>query len=643
MRKTLIAAMLLTPACGPATVSDIPSGTQEVTEGHLQMPAPASSAASTAPAPVIYDALGARLTERANGFIESQLNQKDLAIHRDRIEKAAVKCFDLVGINNLDIATHINLADLDWQATPDGLAVTAYIDYLDVMGQLFGEDSDTFDLCPSFSVTLNQMRLEGIVFTANVVPSAVNYDLYVNFNQPPQISVENLVVDINNFPGFVEDLVFSTEFVQDFLFAKVNELLAEKVPELTKEALFYAMFTGTAGPGFDYAVGVSSIDVGAEGANAMLDIQVDFDGVAPPCLPPANMPDFTKRGTPGLGEYGDTSMLELSVADAGVNEVLWAAWKSGFLCFDSELHPIEAFEHVLEGINPVAGEMLKYRVVVAKPPQVLFHDGKVEANVEQFYVEAKAIGADGTEKQLLVLKADLRMGVNLEVDRATNRVLVSLDGTDIQFQQIESEVLFNEERDTEQHLKDFVQGFVIPRLNDRINDMPVTNALFPVSDYIVLLDSLNLREGHAVAGASLFRADDPAVDKVAPDTTIVSSPALIDTTYTTMEFSGSDDRAGSLVYSWQIDGAGWSSWSEELEAELSALTQGQHVFEVKARDRWMNEDASPASVSFTVQAVKARSSAGCDVDGAGGRAPAGALASLFAALAIGLTLRRRTA
>lgn len=641
MNKILLVTAILLPACGPATVTDLDS--PEALREPLVMPAPASSAASTAPAPVIYDALGARLTERANGFIEKQLNGRDLAIHKDRIEKPDVKCFDKVGINNLDVATHIDLADLDWQVTPDGLAMIAWIDYLSMTGQLFGEDSDFFDLCPSFTATIQELRLEGIIFTANVVPSAENYEIYVDFNQVPQLQVENLIVDINNIPDFVEDLVFSAEFVQDFLFRKVNEMLAEKVPELTKEALFYAMFTGTAGPGFDYAVGAASIDVDAEGANALFDVQVDFDGVAPPCLPPADMPAFVVRGTNGLGQYGDDSMLELSVADAAVNEVLWAAWKSGFLCFDSELHPLESFERVLEGINPVAGEMLKYRIVVAKPPQVLFEDGKVQANIEDFFLEAKAIGVDGTEKQLLLLRADLKTGVKLDVDRATNRLLVSLDGADLEFTEIESEVLFNEERDTEEHLKQFVKGFVIPRLNNRINDMPVTNALFPVSDYIILLDAIHLREGHAVAGASVFRSDDPEVDKIAPDTSIVSLEDLVERTYTTVEYGGSDDRGGTLVYSWQVDGAGWSSWSEELKAEVSALTQGVHSFEVKSRDRWMNEDPSPASASFTVAAQKEPAAGcGCDLDSSNA-APSGALASLLAAVMLGLTIRRRTA
>lgn len=639
----MLSAATLLGGCAPATVSDVDSAEVQGTTGSITMPVGGASAATSAAAPIIADAVGVRLTERALGFVERQVAGKAIAFHKDRIEKPAMKCWDVVGITDFDLSSQVDLADLDWQASPDGLSITTYIDYLDVNGRIFGEDSDTFDLCPSFGVTINSMRLSGIVFTANLLPSADNYDISVDFNAPPQMQVQDIAVDVNNFPGFLEELVLSAEFVQEFLFRKVNEALAEKVPEMTKDALFHAMFTGAAGP-FDYAIGASSIDLDAEGANAMFDIQVDYPGVAPACLPPTAMPEFTRRGTPGLGEYGDSSMVELSLADAGVNEVLWAAWKSGFMCFDSELHPLEAFERVLEGISPVAGEMLQYRIVVAEPPRILFEEGKIDAKISQFFLEANAVAPDGTSKVLLRAKADMRVGVKLEVDRATNRMLVSLDSTELEFETIESEILFNEERDVEQHLKDFIKGFVVPRLNAKIQALPVTNTLFAVSDYIILLDGINLREGHAVTGVTMYGKNDPEVDLIAPDTNVTSNPGLVTKTYASVAFDGLDDRAGDLVYSWQIDGAGWSAFSSETVAELSALTQGEHVFEVKSRDRWMNEDASPASVSFTVAAVKEKPAAGCSVDTRSGSSPlAGAVASLFAAIAAGLVARRRSA
>lgn len=636
----LLSAAALLGGCGPAEVSNLEAGELQGTSGSITMPAGGASAATTAAAPIVPNAVGVRLTERALGFVERQVAGKALVFHKDRVEKPAMKCWDTVGITDFDLSSEVDLADLDWQASPDGLSITAYIDYLDVNGRIFGEDSDTFDLCPSFGVTINSMRLSGIVFTANLLPSADNYDISVDFNAPPQMQVQDIAIDVNNFPGFLEELVFSAEFIQDFLFRKVNEALAEKVPEMTKDALFHAMFTGAAGP-FDYAIGAASIDLDAEGANAMFDIQVDYPGVAPACLPPTAMPDFTLRGTPGLGEYGDSSMVELSLADAGVNEVLWSAWKSGFMCFDSELHPLEAFERVLEGISPVAGEMLQYRIVVAEPPRVLFEEGKVDAKISQFFLEAKAVAPDGTEKVLLRAKADLRVGVKLDVDRATNRMLVSLDTTELEFETIESEMLFNEERDTEQHLKDFIKGFVVPRLNAKIQALPVTNTLFAVVDYIILLDDMNLREGHAVAGITMYGKNDPEVDTVPPDTNVTEQPGLVTKTYASVAFAGLDDRAGDLVYSWQIDGAGWSAFSSETVAELSALTQGDHVFEVKSRDRWMNEDSSPASVNFTVAAVKEKPAAGCSLAAQAAGARGLGLAFALAAFAAGLVARRR--
>jgi hypothetical protein len=67
---------------------------------------------------------------------------------------------------------------------------------------------------------------------------------------------------------------------------------------------------------------------------------------------------------------------------------------------------------------------------------------------------------------------------------------------------------------------------------------------------------------------------------------------------------------------------------------------------VKSRDRWQNEDGTPASATFQVAAVTERDmmgGCGCSLDGTqNGSAPsAGAAGALALAVAIGLSIRRR--
>ena len=600
-------------------------------------------------APVIQDAIGMRLTENALSFVEVESTNRELDYFSPQISKPDVACYDAIGIDAFTLDSLLETTAIDFHETPDGIALTAYIEFLDINGDLWGQDSDTFDLCPSFTRTLEQAFMSGIVFTADVRPYTDGaYNLYVEFNAPTTLTFEDVAIDVDGFPDFVEDLVLSQEFVQDFLARKVNDALASKVPELLSGPLFAAVFTGNVA-GFDYRLGIADVAIDANGANAFVDIQVDSAVTPPACVPAFAEPSFPVRGTPGLGEYGDTSMIEVALADAGVNQVLWAAWKSGFMCYDSETHPLEPLRNVLEGINPLADDLIEYQVSIAEPPQVLFEDGELRAKVTGFHMEASSLTPSLDRVLLFRMTADMSMGASLEVERSTNRVLFSLDAMDMEFDAIESEIFFSDSAQAEEDMKAFIAGFVIPRMQSKMQRYEVTNAVFPASDYVVMLDFIELREGHAVAGASLLRSDDPSINHNAPDTFVDNDPGLVKRTHTDIHVSGNDDDTDVLLYSWRLDGSDWSTWNEKTEIELVALAEGPHTFEVKSRDRWQNEDASPASITFDVAAQTERDmmgGCGCSLEGTAGssRAPsAGAAAALLLAVAVGLSIRRRSA
>src|SRR5207237_4655572 len=49
-------------------------------------------------------------------------------------------------------------------------------------------------------------------------------------------------------------------------------------------------------------------------------------------------------------------------------------------------------------------------------------------------------------------------------------------------------------------------------------------------------------------------------------------------------------------------GAGWIPFASSTSVTLSGLGEGQHIFEVKARDRAGNEDPTPARRTFRIVA-----------------------------------------
>jgi hypothetical protein len=92
-------------------------------------------------------------------------------------------------------------------------------------------------------------------------------------------------------------------------------------------------------------------------------------------------------------------------------------------------------------------------------------------------------------------------------------------------------------------------------------------------------------------------------DTTPPNTTISSGPSgTIDYADVTFTCSGSDneDPPGALVYQHRLDAGTWSSWTSSTSAVFNGLTDGEHTYDVRARDTSGNIDPSPALRTFTV-------------------------------------------
>lgn len=598
--------------------------------------------------PVVYDAVGLRITENGLGFVESQISKRDLHLEPGVISQPDVLCYDEVGIDQAVIDMYIDAANLEFYGNPGSLSVVLFIPNISLDGVLFANDSDTFDLCPSFDTDIEEARVTGVVFSVEIAPRIdENYVLQSDFIQPATVTFDDIVFHVADLSDTISDLILSQEFVQQFLIAQINSMLSSKLPQMLQESAIQAMFQGEAGD-FSYFLGVGNVAIDDQGANVGLDIQLDSSLPTAACVTDIPTPNFQAVGSMGLGTHGDGSMIEVGFADAILNEALYVAWRVGYLCFDDEHNQLSAFDSILEGLGATPGEKLKYKVVVGKPPVVEFKaGGGVYVDIQDFHLEAYSSFADQGDKLLFDLDADLSAGAVLTLDPATNQMLLSIDALNAEFRRIESEVLYSDDPNAEEDLKNFVLGYVIPRMQNEFSNVPVSNSIIYAQDYVLLFDFMEVTQGNALAGMTIYSADDPNLDRTPPETFFVDQPGegrSLGQNHTTISFDGNDTEAGALLFSFKLDDGAWSPWKQDKVAALTALPDGSHTVWVKARDRFLNEDPTPAVANFSVRADGSgamNAGCACTLATAGARSGAATSALLALGLFLVLGLRRR--
>jgi len=125
------------------------------------------------------------------------------------------------------------------------------------------------------------------------------------------------------------------------------------------------------------------------------------------------------------------------------------------------------------------------------------------------------------------------------------------------------------------------------------------NPLIPLTEgFHTVTVTIFDRAGNSSSASTSF-----TVDLTAPDTQITSGPlGEIGETTATFTFVGTDNLtpAGSLLFSWRLNGGAWSAFSSNTTVTFTGLSEESHTFEVRARDLAGNEDTIPAFREFSV-------------------------------------------
>ena len=129
------------------------------------------------------------------------------------------------------------------------------------------------------------------------------------------------------------------------------------------------------------------------------------------------------------------------------------------------------------------------------------------------------------------------------------------------------------------------------------------------------LDTRQLSEGpHTLTAVATDRAGNHAtvaqlltVDRTPPETSIVNSPPS-ETAGETLAYTVAalDQQSPVVSFSWRLDGGAWSPYDVSPTIQVSGVTSGRHVLEVRSSDLAGNEDPTPAARAFTVATLEVR-------------------------------------
>jgi hypothetical protein len=505
-------------------------------------------------------------------------------------------CYDAVGIRDLNV--HIPVREAYVELLEGAISVDIFFEQIhgeDMI--LFGEDEDWLDVCPSFETEFHSFQLNDARVRLTLQPWVDGDSVHLDVLGTPIISGE-ITTDIEWVPD-----VLITSFVEEAIWDAVSGRVTEAIPALVGELVDTSLYAGDVG---DLRVAVDLVDVEIDSDAMVIGMDLDAEWRGESCLV-MNPPTEPIGRTPSVDfGKGDGSDIGLGLTERQLNGLLLGAWADGLLCF--EYGPLSG---VLDAVGDSLSEPLEQaelELSFGAPPAFRLDSGRIRLDLNEFHIALIGM-LDGLPVELFKLDADIEAAVELSVDADISSIVLSMVYVDLKVSELQADALLSEQDGAEERLVSFIEGWVMETVGARLQEVPLYGTLLNASSIFIRLDSVQVDNGALMMTASLFDADDSAVDTEPPNTEarIVSAGSDI----LELQWRGSDNKHEGLSYSWRIDGAEWSSWTQEERAEIPSPDFGPHIIEVRARDGWYNVDPSPAILSFEIPGPAEDKDDGC--------------------------------
>jgi uncharacterized protein (TIGR03382 family) len=563
--------------------------------------------------------LQVRLHAPSLAFAELQAEALDPFVAEEDLHEDDVDCWDRVGVADFNLSVPLDAVTL---VADQGVfrVDVAFGDLLGTGWTVYSVDEEWTDTCPEFEVDVDRFAVLDGHFSGAIEPIVDGEAISFRWVGTPTLDGE-IDTDIAWVP---DDLILF--FVEELVFAQAAAAVELALPPVLEAALAQPLLDGEYA-GYDVTMSLEDAEVVGTGLAIGATTDVAFTGT-PACeVPSGGTAPGGRSPELDLAQVGD-SHLTVGLTEAFTNQLFFAAWESGAFCYEPE-----TFQDLADKLDPIIDSDVTGLTGLASldtPAELRFSDGSARLALtgQRLQIEGYRNGnAVTVVDAVLDLDARVRFGFAPSLTALT----ISLHDLDITFHQVRLDGGLGSFGD---RVRELVQEWLSSALEKELKRIPVFDSLFYASGIAIQIESVQPEDGGVAIALRLFDEGDPAVDRVAPDTT--ASLVAAGKRRAEISWAGTDDRDAPLAWAWQLDGQGWSDWTNDTGVVVDELTEGQHTFTVKTRDAWLNEDPSPARVTFQIQASNPALGCGC-----GTLAPAPALPLAFLPLLVVARRRRQ--
>jgi uncharacterized protein (TIGR03382 family) len=543
--------------------------------------------------------LQVRLHAPTLAFAEAEAEALDPFVSDEDLFEEDVDCWDRVGVADFNLSVPIDAVSLEADQGVFRVEV-AFGDLLGTNWTVYSVDEDYLDTCPEFEVEVDRFAVLDGTFTGALEPVVDGDGVSFRWVGTPTIEGD-FDTDISWVP---DDLILF--FVEDLVFAQAAAAVEAALPPVVEEALAEPLLSGEYG-GYDVTMALEDAEVVGSGLAFGATTDVAFVGTPSCSVPSGGEAPGGRSPELDLAQVGD-SHLTVGLTEAFANQLFFAAWESGAFCYEPE-----TFQDLADKLDPIVDPDVTGLTGLASldaPAELRFTaDGaRLALTGQRLQIQGYRNGNTVTVVDaVLDLDGRLRFGFAPSLTALT----VTLHDLDIDFRQVRLDGGLGGFGD---RVRTLVQEWLANALEDELKRIPVFDSLFYAAGIAIQVEDVSSEEGGVAIALRLYAEDDPAIDRVAPDTTATLVQA--GKRRAEIAWDGTDDRDAALAWAWQLDGQGWSDWTNETSVVVDDLAEGQHVFTVKARDAWLNEDPSPARVTFQTSASNPALGCGCGTLGA---------------------------